>query len=60
QAHDPQNQFQVGDLVQLEKCRPISKTKTFLAVPVPERGRKEKRDGGESKELGLPLESQQA
>ena len=34
QAHDPDNQFKVGDFVQLEKVRPISKTKTFLAVPV--------------------------
>ncbi|KAJ6807241.1 30S ribosomal protein S17, chloroplastic [Iris pallida] len=34
QAHDPDNQFKVGDLVQLEKSRPISKTKTFLALPV--------------------------
>lgn len=32
QAHDPDNKFKVGDWVQLEKCRPISKTKTFLAV----------------------------
>ncbi|XVE52079.1 hypothetical protein DITRI_Ditri02bG0092200 [Diplodiscus trichospermus] len=28
-AHDPDNQFKVGDFVQLEKSRPISKTKTF-------------------------------
>ncbi|XP_027342503.1 30S ribosomal protein S17, chloroplastic isoform X2 [Abrus precatorius] len=34
QAHDPDNQFQVGDTVQLQKTRPISKTKTFLALPV--------------------------
>ncbi|CAO2815408.1 unnamed protein product [Amaranthus hypochondriacus] len=53
QAHDPENQFKVGDLVQLEKCRPISKTKTFLAV-VPEG-----RNAPKSAELGLPLESQQ-
>ncbi|EPS69117.1 hypothetical protein M569_05656, partial [Genlisea aurea] len=33
QAHDPTNQFKVGDTVQLEKRRPISKTKTFWAVP---------------------------
>uniref|UniRef100_A0A6V7QVF8 Small ribosomal subunit protein uS17c n=1 Tax=Ananas comosus var. bracteatus TaxID=296719 RepID=A0A6V7QVF8_ANACO len=35
QAHDPENLFKVGDFVQLEKSRPISKTKTFLAVPSP-------------------------
>lgn len=34
QAHDPENKFKVGDYVQLEKVRPISKTKTFLAVAV--------------------------
>ncbi|WOL03562.1 30S ribosomal protein S17, chloroplastic [Canna indica] len=34
QAHDPDNQFKVGDYVQLEKSRPISKTKTFVAIPV--------------------------
>lgn len=34
QAHDPLNQFKVGDFVQLEKSRPISKTKTFVAVAV--------------------------
>ncbi|KAK1416851.1 hypothetical protein QVD17_25968 [Tagetes erecta] len=37
QAHDPENQFEIGDIVQLEKCKPISKKKTFLAVPVPKR-----------------------
>ena len=59
QAHDPENQFKVGDIVQLEKSRPISKTKTFIAVPAPSR------TGAKSKEaavgdLGIPLESQQA
>ncbi|KAE8659520.1 30S ribosomal protein S17 [Hibiscus syriacus] len=57
QAHDPDNQFKVGDYVQLEKSRPISKTKTFIAVPVPSRnGKQEKEEKGE---LGIPLESQQ-
>uniref|UniRef100_A0A7N0REW9 Small ribosomal subunit protein uS17c n=1 Tax=Kalanchoe fedtschenkoi TaxID=63787 RepID=A0A7N0REW9_KALFE len=37
QAHDPDNIFKVGDFVQLEKCRPISKTKTFLAIPLPDK-----------------------
>ncbi|KAK1358314.1 30S ribosomal protein S17, chloroplastic [Heracleum sosnowskyi] len=55
QAHDPDNKFQVGDVVQLEKCRPISKTKTFLAVPVPPRNAPKKESV--PKELGLPLAS---
>ncbi|CAI0423165.1 unnamed protein product [Linum tenue] len=63
QAHDPDNQFQIGDFVQLEKSRPISKTKTFLAVPLPVKSKKEKKaEGGEeasSSDLGIPLESQQ-
>ncbi|KAJ0724741.1 putative ribosomal protein S17/S11 [Helianthus annuus] len=54
QAHDPDNQFQVGDIVQLEKCKPISKKKTFLAIPVPKRAESKK----ESKELGIALESE--
>ncbi|CAL9010059.1 unnamed protein product [Prunus brigantina] len=60
QAHDPENQFQVGDVVQLEKSRPISKTKTFIAVPLPAKNVKSK-SGEEdaSKELGITLESQQ-
>lgn len=61
QAHDPDNQFKVGDWVQLDKCRPISKTKTFLAV-APE-GRQSsatrpKPIQAASDELGIPLESQ--
>ncbi|KAL8122966.1 hypothetical protein AgCh_011084 [Apium graveolens] len=55
QAHDPDNQFSVGDFVQLEKCRPISKTKTFLAVPVPPRNAK--KEESVPKDLGLPLET---
>ncbi|KAI3803400.1 hypothetical protein L1987_31551 [Smallanthus sonchifolius] len=45
QAHDPENQFQIGDIVLLEECKPVSKKKTFLAVPVPKRTA--------SKELGI-------
>ncbi|OMO54066.1 Ribosomal protein S17 [Corchorus capsularis] len=56
QAHDPDNQFKVGDYVQLEKSKPISKTKAFIAVPVPLRERPVKAETGE---LGIPLESQQ-
>ncbi|KAJ8755734.1 hypothetical protein K2173_024278 [Erythroxylum novogranatense] len=63
QAHDPENRFKVGDFVQLQKCRPISKTKTFLAVPVPVKSKKEIKEGedgdGVDKELGIPLQSQQ-
>ncbi|KAL3735869.1 hypothetical protein ACJRO7_024918 [Eucalyptus globulus] len=60
QAHDPENRFQVGDLVQLEKSRPISKTKTFIAVPVaPRKSKAASKSGGDGEgELGLPLESQ--
>ncbi|XVF24973.1 hypothetical protein REPUB_Repub13aG0173300 [Reevesia pubescens] len=57
QAHDPDNQFKVGDSVQLEKCRPISKTKAFIAVPVPSRNVKLEKE--ETGELGIPLESKQ-
>lgn len=56
QAHDPDNQFEVGDLVQLEKCKPISKKKTFLAVPIPQRNSKKQTN----EELGIPLESESA
>ncbi|KAF8025593.1 hypothetical protein BT93_F2434 [Corymbia citriodora subsp. variegata] len=60
QAHDPDNRFKVGDFVQLEKSRPISKTKTFIAVPVaPRNARAASKSGGDGEgELGLPLESQ--
>ncbi|KAK4395239.1 30S ribosomal protein S17, chloroplastic [Sesamum angolense] len=59
QAHDPLNQFQVGDIVQLEKGRPISKTKTFWAVPVPGRaGAKVVEEAAPPQELGIPLESE--
>ncbi|KAI4331248.1 hypothetical protein MLD38_029451 [Melastoma candidum] len=61
QAHDPDNVFKVGDLVQLEKCRPISKTKTFLAVPVPVKAKaakpKEEDSAAEGGGLDIPLES---
>lgn len=64
QAHDPENRFKVGDVVQLEKSRPISKTKTFVAVPIAARNvRAASKSGGDGDgdgegELGLPLESQ--
>ncbi|KAF7004971.1 hypothetical protein CFC21_020131 [Triticum aestivum] len=52
QAHDPDNQFKVGDFVELVRSRPISKTKHFLAVPVPPRDTRRKA------QLLPPLESQ--
>ncbi|KAL5729198.1 40S ribosomal protein S17 [Ranunculus cassubicifolius] len=58
QAHDPDNQFKVGDVVQLEKSRPISKTKTFIAVAVAARKRSAPKEDG-VQDLGIPLESQQ-
>ncbi|XP_058780552.1 small ribosomal subunit protein uS17c [Vicia villosa] len=57
QAHDPENDFKVGDIVQLLKIRPISKNKTFLAVPASVR--KSSNNGGSSGELGIPLQSQE-
>ncbi len=37
-AHDATNQFKVGDVVRIEECAPISKTKrwTVVAEPVAE------------------------
>lgn len=58
QAHDPDNQFKVGDFVTLLKCRPISKTKAFLAVPYVTK-KKAKAAEAVPQELGLPLQSQQ-
>lgn len=31
-AHDPQNQFKVGDIVRIEECAPISKSKRWQVV----------------------------
>lgn len=28
-AHDPQNQFKIGDTVRIQECKPISKTKRW-------------------------------
>ncbi|KAG9132135.1 hypothetical protein Leryth_026531 [Lithospermum erythrorhizon] len=58
QAHDPINQFKVGDVVQLEKSKPISKTKAFVAVPLPSRN-SNMVEGDVPQELVLSLESQQ-
>lgn len=31
-AHDPANKFKVGDVVRIEECAPISKTKRWIVV----------------------------
>jgi len=33
QAHDEANAFKVGDTVQIEESRPISKTKRWIVLP---------------------------
>lgn len=34
QAHDPENKCKVGDIVTLEKCAPVSKTKKFVIASI--------------------------
>ena len=36
-AHDPSNQCQIGDLVMIEECRPLSKRKRWFVRNVLER-----------------------
>lgn len=36
-AHDTDNACRIGDLVRIEECRPLSKTKTWRLVEVIER-----------------------
>jgi len=38
-AHDEDNQCQIGDMVSVEQCRPISKSKTWRLVKVLERAK---------------------
>jgi len=38
-AHDESNECKQGDLVLIEECRPLSKTKTWRLVKVLERSR---------------------
>ncbi len=38
-AHDESNECKQGDLVQIEECRPLSKTKAWRLVKVLERAR---------------------
>ncbi len=37
-AHDEANQFKVGDVVQIEECRPLSKSKSWRVVLGAEQG----------------------
>jgi small subunit ribosomal protein S17 len=49
-AHDENNSFKNGDLVEIEECRPISKNKSFrvITAPGPNAGRplRQKEDAG--------------
>lgn len=38
-AHDEKNESKEGDLVMIEPCRPLSKTKTWRLVKIVERAR---------------------
>jgi len=40
-AHDAQNEFHPGDVVMIEECRPLSKTKAWRVVKVLEKAREE-------------------
>ncbi|MEA1938417.1 MAG: 30S ribosomal protein S17 [Pseudomonadota bacterium] len=31
-AHDEKNSFKIGDFIQIEECRPISKSKTWRVI----------------------------
>jgi small subunit ribosomal protein S17 len=31
-AHDPENRYKAGDLVRIQECRPISKTKRWEVI----------------------------
>jgi len=33
-AHDAENKCQIGDIVRIQECRPISKEKTWLVVGI--------------------------
>ncbi|HKY03131.1 MAG TPA: 30S ribosomal protein S17 [Burkholderiales bacterium] len=38
-AHDETNEIKEGDLVTIEECRPLSKTKTWKVTQVVEKGK---------------------
>lgn len=59
QAHDADNRFRVGDFVQLEQSRPISKTKSFIALPVTAKNVPKGPESIPEELLGIPLQSQQ-
>jgi small subunit ribosomal protein S17 len=40
-AHDEQNEFHTGDLVLIEECRPLAKTKAWRVVKLVEKARAE-------------------
>jgi small subunit ribosomal protein S17 len=40
-AHDEQNEFHTGDLVLIEECRPMAKTKAWRVVKLVEKAREE-------------------
>ena len=31
-THDEQNKYKIGDLVRIQECKPISKTKTWVVL----------------------------
>ncbi len=38
-AHDETNQCKIGDVVKIEECRPLSKTKTWMLLEVVDQGK---------------------
>jgi small subunit ribosomal protein S17 len=38
-AHDEKNEYRPGDLVTIEECRPLSRTKSWLVVRLVEKAR---------------------
>jgi len=38
-AHDEQNEFHEGDLVTIEECRPLSRTKAWRVIKLVEKAR---------------------
>ncbi|HZH26161.1 MAG TPA: 30S ribosomal protein S17 [Azospirillaceae bacterium] len=47
-AHDENNTFRVGDVVEIQECRPLSKRKTWMVVSQPP----------ERREAAAPAETQ--
>jgi small subunit ribosomal protein S17 len=40
-AHDEKNEYHTGDMVMIEECRPLSKTKAWRVVKLVEKARDE-------------------